>query len=63
MAHLIIDALNLVEEGLGAQHLSIILFEVDSLVVQGLQVILFVLLTPDLIKASLCFSPLLLLQL
>lgn len=44
--YLIIDALDLIEETLGAQGLHIILFEVYSLVVQGLQVSLLILLPP-----------------
>lgn len=59
--YLIVDALNLIEETLGPQGLHVVLFEVDSLVVEGLQIGLLVLLPPDLIETLLGLSPLLLL--
>lgn len=63
LTHLIINALNLVEETLGPQGFHVVLFEVDSLVVQRLQVRLLVLLPPYFIKPLLSLSPLLLLGL
>lgn len=63
LAHLVVDTLNLVKQALGPQHLCVILLKVDSLVVQRLQVVLLVLLTPYLVKASLSFSPLFLFHL
>lgn len=61
--HLVVDALDLVEQRLGAKHFGVVLLEVDALVVQGLEVILLVLLPPNLVEASLGFPPLLLLRL
>lgn len=63
MPHLIIDTFDLIEQALRAQRLGVILLEVHSLVVQGLEVCLLVLLTPDLIEALLGLPPLLLLGL
>lgn len=61
--YIIIQHLDLVQQRLGAQRLGVVLLEVVALVVQGLQVILFVLLPPDFVEASLCLSPLLVLHL
>lgn len=63
MPYLIVDAFDLVEQALGAQCLGVILLEVHSLVVQGLEVCLLILLTPDLIEALLGLPPLFLLGL
>lgn len=62
-AHFIVDAFDFVEQGLGAQHFGVVLLEVNALMVQRLEVILLILLPPDLIKTSLGFPPLLLLGL
>ena len=59
---LVVDALDLVQQGLGAQHLGVVLLEVDALVVERLEVVLLVLLPPDLVEAPLSFPPLLLLR-
>lgn len=61
--HLIVDALDLIEQALGAKGLGVVLLEVHSLVVQGLEVSLLILLPPDLVEALLCLPPLLLLGL
>ena len=63
MPHLIIDTFDLIEQALRAQCLGVILLEVHSLVVQGLEVCFLVLLTPDLVEALLGLPPLLLLGL
>lgn len=61
--HLVVDALDFVQQALGAQGFGVVLFEVDSLVVEGLQVGFLVLLPPDLVEALLGLSPFLLLRL
>lgn len=61
--YLIIDTLNLIKKALRPQGLHVILFEVHSLVVKGLQVSLLVLLPPYLIETLLGLSPLLFLGL
>lgn len=61
--YLIINAFNFIQQGLGSKHFGVILFEVDALMVQRLEVILLVLIPPDLVEASLGFPPLFLLGL
>lgn len=61
--HLVINAFDFIQQGLGSKHFGVILFEVDALMVERLEVILLVLLPPDLIEASLGFPPLFLLGL
>jgi hypothetical protein len=51
MTHFIIQSFYFVEEGLGTESLHIILLEVDALMVQGLEVVLFILLPPDFVEA------------
>lgn len=60
-AHLVVNALDFVEQRLGAKHFGVVLLEVDALMVQRLEVILLILLPPDLVEASLGFPPLFLL--
>lgn len=60
--YLIIDTLNFIQQALGAQSFGVILFEVDSLVVKGLQIGFLILLSPDFVEALLGFPPLLLLS-
>lgn len=62
-SHLIIDAFDFIQQGLGSKHFGVVLFEVDALMVERFEVILLVLLPPDLVEASLRFPPLLLLGL
>lgn len=57
--YLIVDALYLIEKTLRPQGLHVVLFEVDSLVIEGLKVSLLVLLPPNLIETLLRLSPLL----
>lgn len=59
-SYLIVQSLDFIEQRFGAEHLCVILFEVNALVVQRLQVILLILLPPDLVEASLGFPPFLL---
>lgn len=61
--YLIIDAFDFIQQCLGPQHFGVVLFKVDALVVERLEVILLVLLPPDLVEASLGFSPLFLFSL
>lgn len=61
--YLVVDAFDFVQQRLGPKHFGVVLFEVDALVVKRLEVILLVLLPPDLVEASLGFPPLLLLGL
>lgn len=61
--YLIINAFDFIQQGLGSKHFGVILFEVDALMVKRLEVILLVLLPPDLVKSSLGFPPFLLLGL
>ena len=61
LCYLIIDAFYFIEKTLWPQRLHVILFEVDPLVVEGLQVGLLILLPPYLIETLLSLSPLLLL--
>ena len=63
VSDLVVDGLDFVEQRLGADGLDVVLFEVDALVVQRLQVVLLVLLAPDLVKVPLGLPPLLLLGL
>ena len=58
MSHFIKDGLDLVEKSLGADGLGVALFEVDALVVERLEVILLILLTPHFVEPSLSLSPL-----
>lgn len=60
--YLVVDAFNLIKKTFRPQGLHIVLFEVDSLVVEGLQVGLLVLLPPNLIETLLGLSPLFLLS-
>ena len=46
----VVDGLDLVEQGLGANGADVGLLEKDALVVQGLEVVLLVLLAPHLYK-------------
>lgn len=55
--HLVIDTLNFIQQALGAQSFGVVLLEVDSLVVQGFQIGLLILLPPDLVEALLGLSP------
>ena len=61
--YLVINAFDFIQQGLGSKHFGVVLFEVDALMVERLEVILLVLLPPDLVEASLGFPPLLLLGL
>ncbi|CAN7950507.1 unnamed protein product, partial [Ixodes pacificus] len=56
-----LHGLDLVEQALRAQELDVVLLEGDALVVQGLEVVLLVLVPPDLVEALLGLPPLLLL--
>lgn len=58
--YLIIHTLNLIEKTLWPQGLHVILFEIDPLVIKGLQVGLLILLPPYLIETLLGLSPLIL---
>lgn len=62
-SHLIINAFNFIQQRLGSKHFGVVLFEVDALMVERLEVIFLVLLPPDLVEASLGFPPLFLLGL
>lgn len=62
-SHLIINAFDFIQQRLGSKHFGVVLFEVDALMVERLEVILLVLLPPDLVEASLGFPPLFLLGL
>lgn len=55
--YLIIDTLNFIQQALGAQSFGVILLEVDSLVVQGFQIGLLILLPPNLVEALLGLPP------
>ena len=57
--YLVINSFNLVQQSFRAYCFDIILFEVDPLMVQGLQVIFLILFSPDTVKVTLSFSPLL----
>ncbi len=61
--YLIIDAFDFIQQRLRSKHFGVILFKVDALMVERLEVILLVLLPPDLVEASLGFPPLFLLGL
>lgn len=61
--YLIINTFNFIQQGLGPKHFGVVLFEVDALMVERFEVILLVLLPPDLVEAALGFPPLLLLRL
>lgn len=60
VSYLIVQSLDFIEQRFGAEDLCVVLFEVNALVVQRLQVILLILLPPDLVEASLGFPPFLL---
>lgn len=62
-SHLIINAFDFIQQRLGSKHFGVVLFEVDALMVERLEVIFLVLLPPDLVEASLGFPPLFLLGL
>jgi len=49
--HLIIQRFYFIEKRLGTESFNIILFEVDALVVQGLEVVLLILFPPDFVEA------------
>lgn len=55
--HLVINTLNFIQQALGAQSFGVILLEVDSLVVQGFQIGLLILLPPNLVEALLGLPP------
>lgn len=57
---LVVDGLDLIEKRLGSDGLYVVLFKVDALVVQRLQVVLLVLLAPVLVEVPLGLAPLLL---
>lgn len=63
MIYFIVYAFNFIQQGLGSKHFGVVLFEVDALMIKGLEVILLILLPPDLVETSLGFPPFLLLGL
>lgn len=62
-SYLIVNAFDFIQQRLGSKHFGVVLFEVDALMVERLEVIFLVLLPPDLVEASLGFPPLFLLGL
>lgn len=61
--YLVIYTFNFIQQGLGPKHFGVVLLKVDALMVERLEVILLVLLPPDLVEAALGFPPLFLLRL
>lgn len=49
--HLIIQRFYFVKKRLGTESFNIILFEIDALVVKGLEVVLLILFPPDFVEA------------